>query len=193
MKIVVPVSRVDAHRLDNWIEAVKKFGGLETHSILLVPTLSVSGKAYEAAGKLTEVCKDTRVKPLEMDSTLGWPMASNWQWWSTTVIMEELATPWFWMELDCLPVRGGWATEISSAYTSTGSPFLGCVVNTPWKDDKGNMVPSLEGENDKMMCGCGVYPSNLYARPPGPTMNGHSGSSAMSLILLEWTPSRPAT
>ncbi len=164
MKIVVPISRVDVHRLDNWIEAVKKFAGLETHSILFVPTLTVAGKAYEAAGKLSEVCKDIRVSPLDMDSDFGWPKASNWQWWSAVQIMEGLSAPWFWMELDCLPVRAGWATEIAAAYTSTGSVFMGCVVKTPWKNEQGQMVESLEGPDDKMMCGCGIYPSNLNAR-----------------------------
>ncbi len=165
MKIVVPLSISDAHRLDNWIECVKKFGGLESHSILLLPTFSMAAKGYEAAGKLGDTCKDVRVHPLRMDSELGWPKASNWQWWSATEVMETLSAPWFWMELDCLPVRAGWLTEIGSAYSSIGTPFMGCVVKTPWKDDKtGREAESPEGPDDKMMCGCGVYPSNLHAR-----------------------------
>lgn len=164
MKIVVPVSSSDAHRLDNWVACVKKFAGLETHSIHFIPTFSVTAKAYEAAGKLGEACKDVRVTPLEMDSSLGWPKASNWQWFKTTEIMEELSTPWFWMELDCLPARSGWHTEIGSDYASCGTPFRGCVVKTPWKNDKGEEVESLDGPDDKMMCGCGIYPSNLHAR-----------------------------
>lgn len=164
MKLVIPVSRSDAHRLPMWVEAVKKFGGLESHSILFIPTFSVVAKAYEAAGKLADVCKDIRVSALDMDNEAGWPKASNWHWWSATQIMETLQAPWFWMELDCLPVRPNWATEIAGAYTTNGSPFMGCVVKTPWKNDKGQEVESLEGPDDKMMCGCGVYPSSLHAR-----------------------------
>lgn len=164
MKIVVPISRADATRLDNWIECIQKYGGMDSHSIHFIPTHSMTTKAYEAAGKLGSVCKDVRVSPLDMDNEYGWPKAPNWHWYRTAIIMEELSVPWFWMELDCLPVRKGWASEIGSAYASSGSPFLGCIVPTPHKDPSGREVESPEGPEDKMMCGCGIYPSNMIAR-----------------------------
>ncbi len=165
MKIVTPLSLSDLDKLETWLSCVEKFSGMDSHSIHFIPTHSVTAKAYEAAGRLGKICKDVRVSPLDMDNTYGWPKAPNWHWYKTVVIMEELSVPWFWMELDCLPVRQGWASEIGSAYSSSGMPFLGCVVPTPHKDPAtGKEVPSPDGPEDKMMCGCGIYPSNILAR-----------------------------
>lgn len=165
MTIACPISLADQHKLDNWVETIKKFGGLEAHTLVFVPTQSVTGRAYEAAGRLTGIAKEIRVEPLDMDSDAGWPKASNWQWFRTGIIMEALNAPWFWMELDCLPVRAGWADIIAGSYTSAGAPFMGCIVKTPWRNDAtGKPVESLEGPNDKMMCGCGVYPAGMRHR-----------------------------
>lgn len=165
MLIIVPLSRADVHRLDNWISCLQKYGGLESHTLIFVPTKAVEARAYEAAGKLGSIAGKVEVMALDMDSDLGWPRASNWQWFNAMSLTEAIPQPKFWMELDCLPVRGGWADAIAGGYTSGGTPFRGCVVKTPWKDDaSGKPVESLYGPEDKMMCGCGIYPSHLIRR-----------------------------
>jgi len=191
--VTVPISRHDAHMVDQWVESIKKFGGLENHTMVFVPTLSVKSKAYEAMGRLSKVCGDIKVHELDMDNDSGWPKAPNWQWFKTVEFMESIPTPWLWMELDCLPVRGGWMDAISGAYTSSGAMFLGSVVKVPWREDEylppdlslppnqqrqipnpnaGKIVLSPFGENDTMMCGCGVYPSRLQKRINDVGQNG---------------------
>lgn len=164
MNIVVPISRADGNRIEAWAECITKFGGLEGHNIIIIPTFSQKGRAYELAGRLNGVAANVEVKPLDMDNDFGHPKAPNWHWFNTALIMETITGPWFWMELDCLPVRAGWADAIAGAYTTCGAPFMGCVVKTTWKDERGNIVESPHGPDDTMMCGCGVYPAGTAAR-----------------------------
>ena len=162
MKFIVPISSSDTHKLNNWLDVIIKFGNLANHSITLLPTLGAQEDAQEALNRLVENGIQAEIQTMQISPNSGWPRATNVMFFWAARHAAGQHQPWMWMELDCLPVRSNWADALAGAYANGGSRFLGCIVKTPWKDSAtGKMVPSPEGKDDDMMCGCGIYPNNM--------------------------------
>jgi hypothetical protein len=162
MKFVVPVSIHDSSKLDEWVDVVLKFGKLFNHSIEFIPTIPVRSESAAAAQRLVDSGISASVADSMISPESGWPRATNVMFFEAVKLMFRQSQPWMWMELDCLPVRSNWADALAGAYSSSGSRFMGSVVKTPHKDDiTGKIVKSPWGDDDDMMCGCGVYPAGM--------------------------------
>jgi hypothetical protein len=164
MRIVLPVSAHDHQRLPLLVDIITHFAGLQAHEILLVPTASVTELTNVQADRLRSVCPKVEVAPMDHDPQWGWFTAPNMQWFHAVYHMHHVMrsrSPWFWMEVDCVPVKADWANQLAAEYMSGGKPFCGCVVDTPYRDAQGNVAPTPPG--DRMMMGCGIYPPGIPA------------------------------
>jgi hypothetical protein len=61
------------------------------------------------------------------DGPTGWPLGPNFYWYQTIKYLAEKENklPWLWMELDCTPLKPGWADALEEEYLKCGTPFLG--------------------------------------------------------------------
>lgn len=149
MKITIPVSKSDVHLLPKFTEVLVHHGNLHQHSILIAPTVSVEAEAYAAAAELRGICPVVDVHSVP-DFDGGWPQAPNQHWAHVAMHLDNIGNtyPWFWMELDTVPLQSNWADALQREYNQCGKPLLGVVV------------PTLgEAAGDTTMLGVGVYPS----------------------------------
>jgi hypothetical protein len=130
-------------------------GGLHNHTISLYPTEPCKAEADAAANRLRDICPSVQVHPLP-DFQGGWPKAPNRHFASVAMHLhrEGNREPWFWMELDTVPLEQGWADKLQGQYRSAGMAFLGNIRPTPWKNESGEIYHQT---NDEMMIGVGVY------------------------------------
>lgn len=161
MRIIVPVSASDVSKLSMWEQAVLHYGGMSNHSVSFLPTNECRDAAIASAESLMQNGIQSEVLKMENLPYGGWPQASNIHFFEAARHAASSPAPWLWMELDCLPVRSGWADAIAGAYSSCGSQFMGCVSPTPWREQDGRIVKSPHGDADTMMCGVGVYPAGM--------------------------------
>jgi hypothetical protein len=159
MKIIIPVSKSDVHLLPKFTEVLVHHGNLHQHSILVAPTLSVEAEAYAAAAELRGICPVVDVHSVP-DFDGGWPQAPNQHWAHVAMHLNNSGNtyPWFWMELDTVPLQSNWADALQREYNQCGKPLLGVQVST------------IDGEaGDTTMLGVAVYPSyvtNLVSMAP---------------------------
>ena len=159
MKIIIPVSKSDVHLLPKFAQVLVHHGNLHQHSILVAPTVSVEAEAYAAAAELRGICPSVDVHSVP-DFDGGWPQAPNQHWAHVAMYLDSSSNtyPWFWMELDTVPLQSNWADALQREYNQCGKPLLGVVV------------PTLgEAAEDKTMLGVAVYPSyvkNLVSMAP---------------------------
>lgn len=149
MKITIPVSKSDVHLLPKFTEVLVHHGNLHQHSILIAPTVSVEAEAYAAAAELRGICPVVDVHSVP-DFDGGWPQAPNQHWAHVAMHLDNIGNtyPWFWMELDTVPLQSNWADALQREYNQCGKPLLGVVV------------PTLgEAAGDTTMLGVAVYPS----------------------------------
>lgn len=161
MRLVIPLSRSDADRLPWLVDVMIHLQGLQAHEILLFSTPSVVNVANAQADRLRAVCPSVAVASMEIEPVWGWPTNPNIQWFSAVQFLHNSGhrAGWFWMEVDCVPVKTEWANLLANEYMSKGKPFCGRVVDTPFRDAQGNITPTPA--NDTMMMGCSVYPPGM--------------------------------
>ena len=166
MKIVAPVSYSDEGNIGKWVDVILHYGGLINHEVCFLPSPSCVEVATIQAERLVKAGIATKVLTMKEDPAGGWPKGPNIQFYEAVRLMSGQDQPWFWMELDCMPVRSNWADTVSVAYTSSGAKFMGCVVPTPWRDDiTKKIVKSPDGPTDTTLCGCAVYPHDMMMLP----------------------------
>jgi hypothetical protein len=159
MKIIIPVSKSDVHLLPKFTEVLVHHGNLHQHSILIAPTAPVEAEAYAAASELRGICPTVEVHSVP-DFAGGWPQAPNQHWAHVAMHLNNSGNtyPWFWMELDTVPLQSNWADALQREYNQCGKPLLGV------------QVPTIDGEaGDTTMLGVAVYPSyvtNLVSMAP---------------------------
>ncbi len=149
MKITIPVSSSDVNLLPKFTEVLVHHGNLHQHSILVAPTVSVEAEAYAAAAELRGICPVVDVHSVP-DFDGGWPQAPNQHWAHVAMYLDSSGNtyPWFWMELDTVPLQSNWADALQREYNQCGKPLLGVVVPTIG-----------EAAGDTTMLGVAVYPS----------------------------------
>lgn len=166
MKIVAPISASDMESAERWADAIIHYGNLANHSIAILPTLEAIPTAEEILQRFIDAGINAEILNMELIPAGGWPKAPNTHFFEAARLMSRQMEPWFWMEMDCLPVRQNWADMLAAAYTSCNARFMGWVGPTPWRDDTtGRRVPSPFGEGDIMLTGCSIYPANMFALP----------------------------
>ncbi len=160
MKFLIPCSGSDRSALTTHARCILKFGGMDAHEIIYMPTPSARTAANEAADLLRAVGMNVTTAPLEVDYPGGWPMAPNMQFhWANEWMRENRpGSAFFWMEPDCLPRCYDWANKVAADYQKGGTAFRGHVVTTPWLSPEGVVI---EHPGDVMMMGCGVYPPGI--------------------------------
>jgi hypothetical protein len=159
MLIVIPVSLSDLKLLDPMLDAMEHFGGLRNHSILFVPAPSVLGDVSLKATRLRSGCPNVAVEALPREPHGGWPVACNMHFRDTVDMLEKRqnALPWFWMEPDTTPIRGGWADQLETEYNRNGALFMGVIRDVKEVLFK-NGIPVDDG---RYMVGVGIYPPNF--------------------------------
>ena len=162
LRIVVPFSNSDAHLMDGFVDLLALHKTIDNHYLTLVPTKSQGEIALKAAAKIRSFCPNVTVEQMPDDPEGGWPIAPNRQFAWTVYMLQRIGNsmPWFWMELDCVPMRKFWADELASEYAMKKKPYMGHVRKVPSRDQAGN--PADGDEN--MMIGCAVYPHDILSR-----------------------------
>jgi hypothetical protein len=162
LRIVIPISRSDVHLLDGFVDVLLHHKTVDNHYMTLVPTSSVGEQALAAAARIRPFCPNVTVEQMPIDPEGGWPIAPNHQFAWTCYMLQRIGNtmPWFWMELDCTPMRKFWADELASDYAVKKMPYMGHVRKVPERDKNGNAVDGKEN----MMIGCAIYPANILDR-----------------------------
>ena len=160
MLLVVPVSRSDAHLIPVFEKGLSLFTPGEGHDLLVVGSPNVADKCDALAVRLAHKFNTARAYIFQKDNHLGWPMACNFYWQSVVYhISERYKQPWFWMELDTVPIKPFWLNAINLHY----------VVNSDHFPFMGVMEPTIAGLNGVQlpieqsghhMAAVGVYPAN---------------------------------
>lgn len=164
MRIVIPASGADIHLLDDHLDVLLHFGGLEAHTITFAPAMSVRPIVEAAIPRLGELCGDISILPLQFEGDGRWPESPNRHW---TMTMEALAvsgntSPVFWNELDCTAMSRSWASDLEAGWRASRVPFYGKLVPTPHRNNQDEIVFE---PGDLMMMGCAVYPANITQMP----------------------------
>jgi hypothetical protein len=156
MRFVVPVSQSDRHLLPKRIEVFKHLGGWKNHHLLFAPAPSCLAEAEKAAEEMRPYCPNVEVHSVVREPSGGWPEACNKHFHDTVNILSRLSNPlnWFFLELDCNPIRQGWQDALETAYNAGGKPFCGHVRLTSEVT-----TPPLKGSH---MVGAGMYPFNFH-------------------------------
>jgi hypothetical protein len=156
MRFVVPVSQSDRHLLSKRIEVFKHLGGWKNHHLLFAPAPSCLPEAEKAAEEMRPYCPNVEVRAVVREPSGGWPEACNKHFHDTVNLLGKLSNPlnWFFLELDCNPIRQGWQDALETAYNSGGKPFCGHVRPTSEVTN-----PPLKGSH---MVGAGMYPFNFH-------------------------------
>lgn len=159
MKFVIPVSSHDRHRLPDFVSIIEKFGGLENHEIVIIPQPSCIPDAHGACSRLSKITKAS-VIPMDHQPVPGWPKSCNaqFQFAAFEMAKERTGVAWFWMELDAIPIRAGWANSLAVEYAASGASFLGNIVPTQFVKDDGSFY-TIDGDN--VMLGVAVYHQSL--------------------------------
>jgi hypothetical protein len=135
MLIVLPISQNDFNKPLNvfsFIKALRKFGPYYKHELLIVTRPSATNYANAVSSLVDDLFSSKRFHIFDEDGPSGWPEGPNFYWKNTIeyLISEENKSPWFWMELDCLPLKIKWADVLEEEYYKQGKPCLGTIQDT---------------------------------------------------------------
>lgn len=167
MRTVVPISHADQEKLHRWLEVVKHLNCLQQHDVFFLTTHLFMDDAINAQQELAGFAASTDIITVDIEPSKGWPYGPNsYFWYAANRMAQNPSIPWQLVEADCLPIRSNSFDMVAARYASIGTPFMGKVGPTPWRDPKtGKITPSGEGPGDVMMSGNAVYPGNLPMLP----------------------------
>jgi hypothetical protein len=122
-----------AHR---WFDWVCELGGTDGHHLYLIPSsgLDISAlipMASAAFGSRVSRIKDEEEQTSDWQNTeqlrsaSGPNSAFRQVAWHFYMNVHE---PYFWCELDCIPLRKDWLDRLETEYKSCGKPFMGAHV-----------------------------------------------------------------
>ena len=163
MLIVLPISSADSELAASFVEALQVCGPYKGHSLLVVSRPSDGKHSVDLINNVNRNCKfdSASLHWFEEDGPKGWPLGPNFYWTETIrhLQKENNSLPWLWMELDCTPLKPGWADALEEEYLKCETPFLGMAG---WSGE-----PPV-----KHLVGVAVYPpqvsdhSKLYSEVP---------------------------
>lgn len=161
MLIVLPVSKNDFNKPLNvfgFIKAMRHFGPCHNHELLTVvrPDDVEYGKTVHESVK--ELFKESNFYIFEENGPTGWPQGPNFYWKSTIQYLKDNDNklPWFWLELDTIPLKPNWADILEEEYNQVGSLCLGTVQDTTTvTSDQYRIIIA------KHLQGTAVYPPRL--------------------------------
>lgn len=159
MKLVIPVSRHDSHRLEKLVDVLLHFGGLEHHPIMFYPTPDAVEETYRQAGRMGLYRPE--IVPTDRNFDGGAPAACNQHFASAVYALgkQNNNLPWLWFEVDMMPVCADWVSKLQREYYSINAALMGNIVHLPyWNLDTKTLTLD---SGDLMMMGCGVYPAKM--------------------------------
>lgn len=164
MIITIPISHSDfkdSLRVLSFIKALTHFGPYLEHDLLIVTQPSDLKCAMALKNFIAHLFYSTDIHVFPEDGPKGWPQGPNFYWKNTIEYFKyhltENTQPWFWMEMDCVPLKKDWPTLLEKEYRTYGKPFLGTVDKTV--EITTDMLRVYVGEH---LQGTAVYPPKLH-------------------------------
>src|SRR6266478_6243276 len=160
MKVAISIAEHELEMAHRWIDWVIELGGTDGHSLFLIPASGVDIKAIipkadKAFGSRVTIIIDYEAEKGDWQNTEPLRSASGpnssfrqvaWHFY-----MNKLG-PFFWCELDCVPLRKDWIDKLEAEYKSCVKPFMGAHVEI-------ENVP-------EHMSGNAIYPTNVPEEAP---------------------------
>lgn len=142
MLVVLPFYSGDAWLATKNLEWANQLDGTLPYECILSSDSKTDSSQVLALAKtiFTKVseCKYDRV---QYDH---WPFAQNNAFCQTARFVERFKQPWFWWEVDSVPIRKGWLAALEAEYLNGKKPFGG-----HWNPDTG------------IFNGVAIYPSSV--------------------------------
>lgn len=159
MKIVIPVSRHDIHRLSPLIDSLIRFGGLQSHSCLIFATPSAFDQAMEQSLRLSPHMAKVTTLSAAYEPEFGMPINAGIVFYGAVMNLGKMGNkePFLWLECDALPRTENWLNSIENDYKVKGQPCYGNIVPLPFVVD--GQLAYRDKEN--YMMGVGIYPAGM--------------------------------
>jgi len=136
VNVCVSIAEHEIQMANRWMDWVIELGGTDGHHLHLIPSVGVDistliPKANQAFGGRVSVIKDEEGQKSDWQITQPMRSASGpnsafrqvaWHFY-----MNKLG-PYFWCELDCIPIKKGWLDVLEAEYNACGKPFMGANV-----------------------------------------------------------------
>jgi hypothetical protein len=162
MIIIVPVSRYEFEKTLNmfgFLKALRHFGPYRNHQLLVVsrPTDKIFAKSIFDLSK--DLFSKSSLHVFETDGESGWPLGPNFYWKETIKHLKESKNkhPWFWMELDVIPLKPKWADILEKEYNLKKKPYMGMLQDTTT-----TTMDNVQINIAKHLQGTAVYPHNIH-------------------------------
>jgi len=133
--IVLPISKNDFTQplsVFSFIKTLRGFSCYENHELLMVGNPSDVSYINAVYGLIEDLFPKKKIHIFNEDGPRGWPEGPNFYWKQTIEYLkwEENKLPWFWMELDCVPLKPNWANILEQEYIKNNKPCMGTVQDT---------------------------------------------------------------
>jgi len=159
MKIIIPVSEHDEPQKNSFINVLSFLGNQGDHQLLVVARPKDKTYASDLFNKIKLLFpENNNLYIFDDNGPEGWPLGPNFYWKKTIdyLIQTNNKDPWFWMELDCLPLKRNWCDLLEEEYKKTRKPFVGCIEDSTIITSKGILLKV--GEH---LAGTAIYPANI--------------------------------
>lgn len=163
MIVVVPVSKNDfkdpLYVFNGLMKTLRHFGPCLKHDLLVVTRPSDIEYANSVYGNIYDLFNKADLHVFSENGMEGWPEGPNFYWKNTISYLKDINNdkPWFWMELDCLPLKRNWADLLEEEYIKKGKPCLGTIQDTTTVTS--DMIRIIIAQH---LQGTAVYPPKLH-------------------------------
>jgi len=134
--IVIPVCKNDFKDpltvFNGLMKTLRHFGPCLKHDLLIVTRPSDIEYANAVYGNIYDLFNKANLHVFSENGVEGWPEGPNFYWKNTISYLRDINNdkPWFWMEMDCLPLKKNWADILEEEYMKKGKPCLGTIQDT---------------------------------------------------------------
>ncbi len=154
MRVVISIAEHEQELAVRWLDWCIELGGTDGHSLWIIPSANVKmyiiTKARETFGGRVSIIKDEEQETSDWQVTEAMRSAagpnSSFRQVAWDAYMNKRG-PYFWCELDCIPLRKDWLDRLEAEYKSCGKPFMGANVQI-------ESVP-------EHLSGNAIYPTNI--------------------------------
>lgn len=152
MRIVIPVSNHDEDLIADFCNVVEFLGPYPNHELLVVCRPSDIQFGLKIFDRLKKLFKDPEIHEFAEDGTYGWPQGPNHYWKMTIehLIETNNQLPWFWLEIDCTPVKNDWLDLLEKEYIECGTACLGMIQDL-----------TMNNIDSQHLVGVAIYPPDF--------------------------------
>ena len=135
MLIILPISQNDFNNPLNvfsFIKTLRGFRCYDKHELLVVGRPSAIEYINAVYSLVEDLFPKKKIHIFEENGSYGWPEGPNFYWKQTIEYLKskDNKLQWFWMELDCIPLKPNWADVLEEEYYKQGKFCLGTVQDT---------------------------------------------------------------